>query len=488
MAQIIIFTGVGFSIPFRSIGAYQIANQLRNNGYTVQVVEYFPQILKIGFDKFLSILDRHVDEETIWIGFSTTFLTPAMASSQQLFTKEQTEKIKNLISLKKSKCRFVSGGAKAFKRDSGELFDTYIEGYADISVINFTKWCEGKNPFFKYTVEDECVIVNDDITASTFNFSTDKFSWHQSDAVDYREGLPIEISRGCIFRCNFCSFPLNGKKKLDYLKETEILKNQFLKNYQRYRTTNYVYLDDTHNDSVEKLEILYDNVYSKLPFKINFVTYLRLDLLHAHPDTIPLLKESGLKVALFGIESLNDRGNKAIGKGLTREKIIDTLQHCKDIWGDDVFTIGNFMIGLPHEDKKSAEEWIEIVGSDTFKLDAANINPLFLDPTIKNFAWSSEFMKNPTKYGYSTNEQGWINNMGLTYSDAIEISKNSISYLESKNKKPTMRWGDTVGLAGLDYTWPEIRKIITSTNNTYSEEIRSRIVTRIMKYLETLLR
>jgi len=131
---------------------------------------------------------------------------------------------------------------------------------------------------------------------------------------------------------------------------------------------------------------------------------------------------------------------------------------------------------------------IEIVGSDAFKLDAANINPLFLDPTIKNFAWSSEFMKNPTKYGYSTNEQGWINNMGLTYSDAIEISKNSISYLESKNKKPTMRWGDTVGLAGLDYTWPEIRKIITSTNNTYSEEIRSRIVTRIMKYLETLLR
>ena len=78
--------------------------------------------------------------------------------------------------------------------------------------------------------------------------------------------------------------------------------------------------------------------------------------------------------------------------------------------------------------------------------------------------------------------------MGLTYSDAIEISKNSISYLESKNKKPTMRWCDTVGLAGLDYTWPEIRKIITSTNNSYSEEIRSRIVTRIMKYLETLLR
>jgi len=101
MAQIIIFTGVGFSIPFRSIGAYQIANQLRNNGYTVQVVEYFPQILKIGFDKFLSILDRHVDEGTIWIGFSTTFLTPAMASSQTLFTKEQTEKIKNLVSSKK---------------------------------------------------------------------------------------------------------------------------------------------------------------------------------------------------------------------------------------------------------------------------------------------------------------------------------------------------------------------------------------------------
>jgi radical SAM superfamily enzyme YgiQ (UPF0313 family) len=28
--------------------------------------------------------------------------------------------------------------------------------------------------------------------------------------------LPIEIARGCIFKCKFCSYPLNGKQNLDF--------------------------------------------------------------------------------------------------------------------------------------------------------------------------------------------------------------------------------------------------------------------------------
>lgn len=487
MAQIIIFTGIAFSWPFRTVGAYQVANQLRKSGYTVQVVDYLPQLLKVNFDIVLKILKKYVEKDTIWIGFSTTFLTLAESPTQKIFTSEQTEKIKDVVLSVSPKCRFVAGGSSAWRRESGELIDTYIEGYSDISAVKFSNWCLGKDPFFQYRSEDNCMIVDHDLTASQFDFQSDNFNWHETDFIEYGEGLPIEVSRGCIFKCNFCVFPLNGKKKLDYIKDSKVLKDQLIMNYEKHGTINYVYLDDTHNDSVEKLNILYDEVYSKLSFKINFTTYLRLDLLHAHPDTIPLLKESGLKVALFGIETLNNKANKSIGKGLSRDKIIQTLQLCKDIWHDYVITIGNFIVGLPYETEKTALEWIEIVSNDYFKLDAANINALFLISNVKNHKWSSDFMKNPSRYGYTFNNQGWINNEGLTRSEACKISEYAKSLLEANNKKSSMRWGDTVSIAGLGYSWDKVREIFLSPHNEHAQHIEKDFNQRIKKYFKNLL-
>ena len=97
----------------------------------------------------------------------------------------------------------------------------------------------------------------------------------------------------------------------------------FITNYEKYGITKYYYGDDTHNDSMHKLEFLYNEIYSKLPFKIEFATYLRLDLLAAHPESISLLKESGLVGTFFGIETFNHASNKSVGKGATEEKIYE---------------------------------------------------------------------------------------------------------------------------------------------------------------------
>jgi hypothetical protein len=69
--QIVLFTGFtsfGFG---RNAGPYKIASELRNNGFSVQVIEYFN---KWSMEELKIILKKFVTQDTLWVGISTTFL------------------------------------------------------------------------------------------------------------------------------------------------------------------------------------------------------------------------------------------------------------------------------------------------------------------------------------------------------------------------------------------------------------------------------
>jgi radical SAM superfamily enzyme YgiQ (UPF0313 family) len=42
-------------------------------------------------------------------------------------------------------------------------------------------------------------------------------SWLPTDVVN-QQVLPLEVARGCIFRCKFCAYPMNGKQQLDFVR------------------------------------------------------------------------------------------------------------------------------------------------------------------------------------------------------------------------------------------------------------------------------
>lgn len=495
VTQIVIFTGMlekYTSLCTRPVGAYQIASQLRKSGYTVQVIDYFPQIKRVkGITAILKILDKLVSSDTLWIGFSTTFMSGIYVNTQtpHLLSSSESSAIKNFVHSRSPNCRFVIGGSAAFLSNSGELFDTYIEGYGDRSVIGFTKWCEGKNPFLTFKDNGDSISIIHDPKATNFNFIQDNFKWHETDYISPDEVLPIEISRGCIFKCGFCSYPLNGKKKLDYIKESKVLYDELIDNYEKYGVTNYVFLDDTHNDSVEKIEILYHEVFSKLPFKINYSCFLRLDLLAAHPHTIKLLKDSGLKVTFFGIESLNYLSNKSVGKGITTEKIINTLDLIKREWGDNVVTYGSFIIGLPHDSRDTVKEWMKILESDNFKLDYSIVLPLYLDNSMKEYAWAGDFNKNPEKYGYVLSSSDWINNCGMTFSEAQELADFYNAILLEKSKLAGVQWTDFLGILAAGYNWSEARVMSNrlNTDSNLVNEFKERLKIRITKYINSVL-
>jgi radical SAM superfamily enzyme YgiQ (UPF0313 family) len=442
--NVVIFTGSAWIDPdevndtdadiypvLRSIGAYQVASILRNEGYTVKVIDYFPYLLNYRYADLISLIERYINSETLWVGYSTTFFDGYDASTMHPLRNEKIYSLKDKILSINNKIKTVVGGAKAWKKEFDDFTDFYIEGYADSTVVGLTKYIEGKNPFFQINYKS----VISDRAASNFNFSNYSFTWDNTDAINSNECLPIEIARGCIFKCSYCSYPLNGKKKLDFIKSPEILLSEFRRNYELYGVDSYMYADDTHNDSLDKLKYLYDEVYSKLSFKIKFSAYLRLDLLRAHPEMIPLLRESGLRSCFFGIESLNYASNKTVGKGMQTTKIIETLHLLRNEW-PDVFMQGAFIVGLPNESENSVKDWLSIISDESFPLDRVTLNPLHLykDQGESGY-WFNDIENNPEKYGYVfSNNNEWTNNTGLTKQRSIQIVKDAGKILQKLGK------------------------------------------------------
>jgi hypothetical protein len=459
MYEIVIFTGSSWIdsstvkdpdadiFPvLRSIGAYQIASVLRDNHFTSKVVDYFPYLFHKRYNDLLKIVDKIVSDTTLWVGFSSTFFDGYGITDSHPLRNEKINHFVNYIKNKNKKIKIVLGGATAWRKEFPTVVDYYVEGYADDSVIGLTTYLKGKNPFFM--INDRC--ISSDKTAANFNFSDYKFKWTDHDDINHNEVLPIEISRGCIFKCAYCSYPLNGKKKLDFIKDSSVLYDHFVENYERFGVTSYMYTDDTHNDSLEKLEYLHNNVYSKLPFKIKFNAYIRLDLLKAHPAMIDILKESGIRSCFFGIESMNYQANKTVGKGMRQEKIVETLHTVREKW-NDVFLQGGFIIGLPNETKETASNWLDLVTDPAFPLDHITLNPLHLFRNQgENGYWFNDIEKYPEKYGYTfSSDEDWISNTGMTKRQAIEI-KDTYRKKMSRMNKNKLSWMSMWRLQNLD--------------------------------------
>lgn len=468
MAQIVICAGISLIPYIRPVGAFQLANVLRSHGYTVQVIDQFPWIAHCGVDQVEKLFDKFIGPETLWVGFSTTWfrrIKPApdgrgmvtlveqniqeVVDNTLVMTVEEINHIKGKLLGKYPKLKFVAGGARAQMGREGllkPLIDVYIEGYADSAVVDFTRWCEDPSTPLQTVINgDGSIGIRNDPKASKFDYNNFKFTWAPEDLVNPGEALPMEIARGCMFNCAFCSYPLNGRRKMDYLKDPAILREQFEENYEKYGTTNYFFLDDTFNDSPLKLQILYDQVFSKLPFKVGFSAFMRLDLMHAHPDTIDLLAASGVNGAQFGIESLNYEANKTIGKGIARDRIYDTLMKIREKWGNAVVD-SQFILGLPNDDEASIRDWVSDLLHPDYPLDFVKLDPLMLsNQGTKTKTWISQFELNPEKFGYSfpdsSNPLHWVNNTGLSQLDAIRIKKDFEGDIEGLTKNnDKMAW------------------------------------------------
>ena len=463
--QIIILVGEGVDSPTfnRYAGPHRIATELRNEGYTVKVLYglnyYNSEIL-------IDMLEKIVDANTICIGFSTTFLFRFFITKMNNFKKvdegikidtpnnlydDNIRKISLHFKQKFKKLKIVLGGSGSrFKVSHPHYVDAFFEGYSDLS---FKKYINDINNNVKFLGQQHIV----DKYGTGFNFRDSRIDYEHDDMIFPNECVTIEVSRGCRFKCKFCTYPLLGRNAKDdsWIKKSDNIYKELMTNYERFGTTNYVFSDDTYNDSLDKIKYLH-RIFTSLPFKINFATYLRLDLLYRYPEMIHILKESGLVGAFFGMETFNPYAKRIIGKGMANEKLLGTLETANKVWKDDVNITYTFIYGLPGETVETMRDWTDniILKNRLFDKHLVVIRPLHL-MNIPNSLYTSEFERNYEKYNYKIGESqmDWTSDT-TNYFECAELADEAM-YQLNKSSRHCGAFATPV-LLGYGYTKDEI--------------------------------
>ena len=418
----------------RPLGAYQIASWMREAGYTVKVIDFCSHMTTTDL---VNITKHYITPNTIAIGVSSTFWEDSRVNEHLSKRTNYTEP------------EWVVNARTIIEQEYPQL-DWVLGGSSSLVNRLTLDWVK-----FHGHAEDEFLSYMDKKTSNTsirrpYDILNCNKRYHVTDFISNKEVLALELGRGCQFKCKFCRYPNIGKKPKTYRRSMECVKAEMLFNFQTFGTTKYLFVDETVNEDYDKVVAL-AALAKELPFKLEWVGYIRADLIYVNPDMIRLLHASGMISCYMGIESLNPETSSLIGKGWMGRHGKEFLVHLKNEWEGKlgIRFFMSFIVGLPHETKESLLSTLAWLKDNNFKSwDFYSLN-IHRDNT--NF-WKSEFDLNYGLYGYRfpnpLNDSYWENDIWNTNS-AVEFAK----FLNTDNRNGYMPTSfDLADISNMGYT------------------------------------
>lgn len=332
----------------RHAGSHRIATFLRSHGMDIEVVDF---IASWKFEEFQELIKSRVKPSTRFFGLgSIGYLnTPTI---RMCFA---------WLKLTYPDIPFVTGSAQFYSLHFIPS-DYMVVGFGEYAILEILK---GTAKYKEQTLPNGHVVklVNAMEDYPAFPMSNLSIDYEKRDFLQPYESLTMETSRGCIFKCSFCTFSVLGVKT-DHTRSAEDFRDNLKRNYDNYGIYRYSITDETFNDHSAKI-IKYADVVEALDFKPNFGGYIRADLLHTRPEDKEHLARMNFNAHHYGIESFHRPSAAAIGKGMDPEKlktaILDTKDYILKTMGFYKGTI-SFIVGLPHETEQSltiTKEWCD---------------------------------------------------------------------------------------------------------------------------------
>lgn len=429
MARVILWNSQPFSWPIRTLGVYQLASWLRQNGYSTKVVEFCNDI---ATEDLVRITSSHIDRDTIAIGVSNTFWIYSDRNQPGWsFTVPQwVDAARNQISQLYPDVQWLMGGARSYLNQSDQWIS--FVGDAEDALL---KWCDEK--------------VGITMSRPAFNISSAVNRFVADDHVQAHEVLPIELGRGCMFKCKFCSWHHIGKQPGTYRRSMQCIADEILAHHISWGTTRFYYVDDTVNEDLEKTRML-ARIADMMPFKLEWMGYIRADLMDAYPAMSDDLVASGLRSAFFGIESFEQYSSKVVGKGWSGQHAKRWLVEMRQRWSCDITWQMGLIVGLPGQTPQ------QLMDDTNWLIDNDMHGWTHYALWIEKNHYKSEFSINSHRYGYSFPDSDrpyhWHNGDW----DYIKAAK--ITEMLEKMSVPHMRYvGFTLGaIASLGYTIDDI--------------------------------
>jgi radical SAM superfamily enzyme YgiQ (UPF0313 family) len=164
-----------------------------------------------------------------------------------------------------------------------------------------------------------------------------------------------QTSRGCSFRCGFCSSAsirerrwraMSSEKAIDMIKD----------NVKRFNLTGFWLRDDEFYISQQRAAQISEGI---LPLNMRWYTSgTRVDVFNKTPDEqVALYRRSGAHTLKFGAESGNNRILKLMNKGITREETLEVNRKAKRNGIVPAFAL---MCGFPTETFEEMDDTISL--------------------------------------------------------------------------------------------------------------------------------
>lgn len=180
-------------------------------------------------------------------------------------------------------------------------------------------------------------------------FQPDKY--YPSAQIRGKRTFHIITSRGCPFRCGFCSCHKTFGRTYRFMSAARVIREiKYL--VEEYRADSLHFYDDTltiHKGRIMELcELMIKNKLT-LPW----ACFTRVDKVDR--ELLQAMKRSGCYQIFYGVESGTQRLLDIIDKDITLEQIKNAVQITKE---EGIEALGSFIIGLPTETPEESERTI----------------------------------------------------------------------------------------------------------------------------------
>lgn len=199
----------------------------------------------------------------------------------------------------------------------------------------------------------------------------------------------VRSSRGCPGKCLFCTKTRMEKFRIFSIKRFCDELEQML----QYGFKTFFFSDDTFAFSMPRLLELKEEL-KKRKMKIKWTSNIRIK--DITEEKIKLMKELGAYRVFVGIETINSKASKTIGKSLQKEEILSKIKILKD---NDMQFHASFILGNPDDTEEDLESTIDFV---------KEIDPNIVTFNLIKIYPGLDLYKEPEKYGMIITDKYWF--------------------------------------------------------------------------------
>ncbi len=233
------------------------------------------------------------------------------------------------------------------------------------------------------------------------NMDEGAIAWDRIPPEYLRSTAPVNTSRGCVFRCRFCTY--RKLVKGIHYKSLECLRKE-LESLARVSSIKHVRFTDDNFTANRKRLISVCEMLIDMGTPFTWTSFARSDSIT--PETARIMKEAGCVFLEMGLES----GSQQILDNMDKQQSVDDIKRAIETLNKvGIAASGAFIVGYPGETEQSIRETVQLINNTGLPFYRLNF-----------FAFSKGMLlfEEKEKYGLSGLGFAWRHNT----MDAVQAS------------------------------------------------------------------